>query len=219
VVRNVLLFCIATALLATSAAASSIVTNGDFSAGGGSFSGWTTTACTGTCTGTTWSVTDVAYPATTGAPTTYAATNSCTGAGCLSTTTGETISQSLTTVVGQTYYLAFWYDPAGHTGGPGEGTDALDVYWNGVEVDALLNETGSTWQEYIVTGLTVSSTSTTLKFIGEADSNTLALTEISAATGAPPDPPAPEPASLTLIGGALLGFGAITAALRRRRKV
>jgi|SRR5208283_1040584 len=211
-VRNILLLSMALALLASSAAASSIVTNGSFSSD--AFSPWVDSNCAG-CTGLAWQLDNVS--AMTGAPATYAAGTGCVGAACLNSNTGSTLTQGLTTTESTTYYLTFWYYAAGHQGttlSPSE----VDVYWNGTDVGSFVNETFSVWQEFTIADLISNSSLTTtgLEFVVRGDSGTQLLTDISVNAG---DPPAPEPASLTLIGGGLLGIGALTAALRRRRKI
>jgi hypothetical protein len=217
--RNILLVGIALALLATSAAASSIVQNGGFTTG--DFSGWTVNTCGSGCTTPAWLLANP-FPGTIGGitppGTTSAASTGCTGAGCTNTSTGDTISQSLTTVASQVYTLTFYYDPGPHAV-TGDQVTELDVLWNGSLVSGgqLVDVTPlNTWQLYSYT-VTATSTSTVLEFTGRDDPDDLFLSDISVTPQA--GPTVPEPVSLTLIGGGLLGIGAIGAILRRRRKI
>ena len=217
--RNILLLGLALALLATSAAASNLVLNGGFTTG--DFTNWTTHTCGSGCTSAGWLVANP-FPGTIGGPpppgTTKAAETGCTGAGCINASTGDTISQALTTVASQIYTLTFYYDPGPHAVAGNQVTE-LDVLWNGSVVSGgqLVDVTPvNTWQLYTYS-VTATANSTVLLFTGRDDPDDLFLTDISVTPQA--GPTVPEPVSLTLIGGGLLGIGAIGAILRRRRKV
>ena len=210
------------ALWAASASAGGIdlVANGGFTTG--DFTGWTSSS------DENWYVNGI--DTNPGAPsdTSYAAENGCVGASCNDPVNGSWITQSLATEVSQTYTLTFFYDPGPLNEDDGGGgadaiadasvitTTELDVLWDGSLVTGgqIVNATSSTWEEYTFTGLTASTTSTVLEFTGREDPAYLQLTDISVTADA--SPTVPEPASLTLIGGGLLGM--ICTVLRRRRK-
>jgi hypothetical protein len=222
VTRKILFLGISMALWAASASAGGIdlVANGGFTTG--DFTGWTSSS------DENWNVNGI--DTNPGAPsdTSYAAENGCVGASCNDPVNGSWITQSLATEVSQTYTLTFFYDPGPLNEDEGGGgidaiadasvitTTELDVLWDGSLVTGgqIVNATSSTWEEYTFTGLTASTTSTVLEFTGREDPDYLQLTDISVTADA--SPTVPEPASLTLIGGGLLGM--ICTVLRRRRK-
>jgi hypothetical protein len=222
VTRKILFLGISMALWAASASAGGIdlVANGGFTTG--DFTGWTSSS------DENWYVNGI--DTNPGAPsdTSYAAENGCVGASCNDPVNGSWITQSLATEVSQTYTLTFFYDPGPLSEDDGGGgidaiadasvitTTELDVLWDGSLVTGgqIVNATSSTWEEYTFTGLTASTTSTVLEFTGREDPDYLQLTDISVTADA--SPTVPEPASLTLIGGGLLGM--ICTVLRRRRK-
>jgi hypothetical protein len=222
VTRKILFLGISMALWAASASAGGIdlVANGGFTTG--DFTGWTSSS------DENWNVNGI--DTNPGAPsdTSYAAENGCVGASCNDPVNGSWITQSLATEVSQTYTLTFFYDPGASSEDDGGGgadaiadasvitTTELDVLWDGSLVTGgqIVNATSSTWEEYTFTGLTASTTSTVLEFTGREDPDYLQLTDISVTADA--SPTVPEPASLTLIGGGLLGM--ICTVLRRRRK-
>jgi hypothetical protein len=222
VTRKILFLGISMALWAASASAGGIdlVANGGFTTG--DFTGWTSSS------DENWYVNGI--DTNPGAPsdTSYAAENGCVGASCNDPVNGSWITQSLATEVSQTYTLTFFFDPGASSEDDGGGgidaiadasvitTTELDVLWDGSLVTGgqIVNATSSTWEEYTFTGLTASTTSTVLEFTGREDPDYLQLTDISVTADA--SPTVPEPASLTLIGGGLLGM--ICTVLRRRRK-
>jgi len=202
-VRNVLLFGLAMALFAGSAAAQNLVQNGSFATG--SFTNWTTHTCGAGCGAQGWHVTTT-VPTDPGTPppgATAAAITACVGAPCNDPVSGDTITQTLTTVAGQTYTLSFYYD-----GGVNSSTGAteLQVLWNGTAVPGgtIVNATTNTWKQYTFT-VTATGASTVLEFSGRQDPATLYLTGVSVTAGGPPV--APIPGTLLLMLTGLAGFG------------
>jgi choice-of-anchor C domain-containing protein len=128
----------------------------------------------------------------------------------LASTGDGSISQTLTTVVGQIYELRFWM--AGiPTGGPTVKT--LDVTlgsttFTNVAFDSSSSSTGSMGWTEMVFKWTATSTSSTLQFTSTSGTNSgPALDDISVNA-------VPEPAALALFG---LGLGAGAFGLWRRR--
>ena len=196
------------ALLATSASASSLVLNGGFTTG--DFTNWNNTD--------RWVVT--AFPPNPGTPpsgTIYAASTGCSGAACNDPVVGAYISQTLATVASQSYTLTFFYDAGGTNADADSNTTELDALWNGSLVSGgqIIDAAPGTWAEYTFTGLIASGSSTVLEFTGRQDPEYLFLTDVSVTADSST---APEPASLTLIGGGLLSLWTMGTLLRRRRK-
>jgi hypothetical protein len=212
-VRKFWLLGIAITLLAASASAGNIVLNGNFSTG--DLTSWTTTTC-GTCIDAGWVVGgpppgfNLGDP---GAPTDtmFTAATGCEGAACNDAATGDTLSQTLVTDPTMTYTLTFLVDPGTSDGSPLE----LDVLWAGTLVAAITDLTEDTWVAETFSGLVPTGTATTLEFTGRDDAGVLAIDDIAVnATGGGGGSTVPEPASLMLIGGGLLGIGTM---LRRKR--
>jgi hypothetical protein len=92
------------------------------------------------------------------------------------------------------------------------------VFWNnalvatGPSPNPVVNPTNNEWLTYTYTGLVPTGTSTPLEFTFREDPDFLSISDISV-TGSGASS-VPEPASLLLIGGGLLGMGTL---LRRKR--
>jgi PEP-CTERM motif len=134
------------------------------------------------------------------------------------------LSQSLSTIIGDSYTLSFFYDPGSVDEG---GVSELLAQWGGTAVaDLLLNGNillsqssispitpAPGYNMYTITGLTATSTSTQLTFLGRQDPSfsrldDIVVTDNSAAS-------VPEPASYALIAA---GLFALSAAVRRNRR-
>lgn len=203
-VRNVLLFGLGMALLAGSAAAQNLVHNGSFATG--DFTNWTTHTCGAGCGAQGWSV-QTSIPADPGTPppgATAAALTACVGAPCNDPVSGDTITQTLTTVAGQTYTLSFYYDGGSNSS---TGTTELQVLWNGTAVSGgtIVNATTNTWKQYTFT-VTATGASTVLEFSGRQDPAVLYLTGISVTAGGPIATPIPGTLLLMIAGLAGLGL-------------
>jgi hypothetical protein len=148
-----------------------------------------------------------------------AASTGCVGDACINGTANQmnSLSQVLSTDAGATYTLTFWYDPGSVTF-PTDVSE-LDVLWSGALVERLLL-TGSSgpvilaaseitpnsgYNQYTVSGLTATGTSTTLTFLARQDPAQSFLDDV--AVVASPGSTAPEPGSLLLAAGGLLGLG------------
>ena len=219
-VRNVMLLCVAIAMVATSATASNLVLNGGFTLGfsGGTFTDWVTSNCTNAqCTAASWALANP-YPAIGGdVPTdSTGAETGCTGSGCNNQTTGQRISQALSTTPGQVYTLVFYYVPALHPPGPNYQTE-LDVFWNGslITNGQIVNAPSDTWTEYTF-NLAATGSSTVLEFTDRADPDFSLITDISVNPYVDPAT-LPEPVSFALIGAGLLCMGAFGKKIQRRK--
>src|SRR5262249_9136123 len=145
-IRSLVLVGLATVFLGASASAQNLVSNPNFSSG---LTGWTTHTC-GSCSAAGWNTTSSAPndPGTKPVSLTSAALTACVSALCNDPVLGDTLSQTLTTIPGQSYTLSFYYDP-----GVGGSTTELDVYWNGALVTGgqIINSPASTWITKIYT--------------------------------------------------------------------
>jgi hypothetical protein len=128
----------------------------------------------------------------------YYASTGCVGAPCISGTAAQqaSLSQTLDTIVGQTYDLSFEFS-TDNNGASNE----LQVLWNG-SVVLDLGPGGTlgqipTYQLFSVSGLTATSSSTTLTFLGRQDPGYDALDNVVVEAGAAT---APEPSVLFLVG-------------------
>ncbi len=208
-VRTILLLGIPIVLLATSATASNIVLNGGFTSG--TITDWTTNACS-VCKGPPWDVAPLPANQTGMLPpdTKFAAATGCDRGPCNDPTSGDWIEQSLATIPTESYTLTFFYDPGGKATA-GKTANELEVLWGGSLLTGgeILNVAAGTWEEYQFT-VTAPTASTVLEFTGkDSPGKRLHLTDISV------DLITPEPPSLLLMGGGLLGMGTL---LLRRRK-
>lgn len=201
--------------LASTAFGGSIVINGDFETG--DFTGWTTSVID---TGPAWYINLTPHTGS------YAAATACVGNSCIYGTTAQQAAlwQTLPTITGDSYTLSFWYNP-GYAGSSGQ-VEELLVQWGGTGVIDLVQfgsgggatqglqaqalqltptTPGIGYNQYIVTGLTATSTSTVLNFLGRQDPSVDNLDDIivTDTTGT-----VPEPASYLLAAAGLLALGA-----------
>lgn len=190
---------VATALSIVSAPAfaANLVTNGDFETG--SLSGWTVAGGGSFPWG----------PTTSGPVSgTFAATTGCVGAAC--TTIGSagrmSLGQTLATTAGDIYTLSFDFAGMG-------GVNGLNVLWNGASIFTLFNDLNVALTTYTVTGLVGAGGGSTLEFLGRQDPGFNRLDNVSVDLAVPAA--VPEPATWAMM---LVGFGAIGAAMRRRRQ-
>ncbi len=115
----------------------------------------------------------------------------------------DTISQTLTTVSGQTYTLTFWLSNE-YGDNTGVSTD-FQALWNGTSLLEQYTTSGLIEYTYIVTG----TGSDTLTFEGYNGPSWYLLSDVSVSNTSP----IPEPSSLLLLGSGL----AVLAGLMRRR--
>lgn len=175
---------IAAALVyAAPASATNLVTNGGFEAG--DLSGWTLTGNTsfsGVDTSTVHSGNFAGYFGQVGS-------------------TG-TLSQTLSTVAGQTYTISFWLEDDGGT------PSSFDASFGGNELLALSNPDAFDYTLYSYS-LTASSASTLLSFTFRQDPAYFHLDDVSVSPAG-----VPEPATWAMM---MLGLGAAGLALRHRK--
>jgi hypothetical protein len=207
-VRRVLLIGFALALSAAAVPPPNLVLYGSFS--NGDFTDWTTHDCTTACAYGTWTIALAPTASGTAPPSGgYAATTGCNGVDCNSLTLGNSFSQTLPTIAGQSYTLSFYYD-AGLNASSGS---ELQVRWNGAAVPGgtIINAAASTWSQRTFT-VTATGTSTVLEFIGEQIPAQMYVTGISVTAAVPATP---IPAALPLVIAGLAGL-ALCWSFRRR---
>jgi len=182
------------------ALATNITFNGSFEDGGGDFSGWTHGG---------W-VIDNGLPQSG----IFEAVTFCGGPTCISNPDAF-MSQNLTTVIGTTYALSFWYSNE-LAGGPG--SNELQALVGGVPLVDLINKPADTTYRQILVAFTATTITTSLEFRGRSDQDFLLVDNVcvdvnNGAGVCGVASTVPEPSSLLITGTgalALLGF-------RRRR--
>lgn len=190
-------------------ASANIVTNPGFETG--DFTGWTFNAST-----------DHPWGVTSSNPHsgTFAASTGCVGAHCVDTTNlanASYLSQILTTTAGDSYTLTFWFQ------GAGEAED-LKVLWGGsVVLDLCPATTGCTninntaYQQYTVSNLAASASTTELMFLARQDPSYDRLDDVDVEFAGTASAPEPGSAAL-LLGGGLLLFHRVASKRRAASK-
>jgi MYXO-CTERM domain-containing protein len=137
---------------------------------------------------------------------TYFASTGCVGLHCITGTPPQqaSLSQDLSTTVGDAYTLDFWFGTA--YGNPME----VQALFGGAVVEDLPNIGVTPYTEYTVSGLVATSTTTQLEFLGRQDLGFNELDDVSVTDNGPT---APEPAAW------LLGLGGLLTLVAARRLV
>ena len=137
---------------------------------------------------------------------TYFASMGCVGSQCITGVPSRqaSLSQSLSTTVGDTYTLNFWFGSA--YGNPME----VQALFGGAVVEDLVSIGVTPYTEYTVSGLVATSTTTQLEFLGRQDLGFNELDDVSVTDNGPT---APEPAFW------LLGLGGMLTLAAARRLV
>ncbi len=134
--------------------------------------------------------------------------------GCI---TACALSQSLATIAGQSYDLAFAYNP----GVQAQFGADIQVFWDGAligDINSVTNpaDPADAWKVYSFTGLVASSGATSLSFSAVQPLVADGLDDVSVTAASVVAGGGPEPATWAMM---LLGFSGLGAALRRRRWV
>lgn len=151
---------------------------------------------------------------------TFFASTGCVGSQCITGTTTQqaSISQTLSTTIGQAYTLTFWFWTGGNVNSPNGTANELEILWNGSVVSddgpngtlgPIVNTTTQPYVQFTVSLPAATSTSTVLAFLGRQDPGWDALDNVDVETASA----TPEPSTLLIFTGAL----PLLWAIRRRR--